>query len=192
MVFASGSGTNFQAILNAVEAGQIPARVTGLIASKRGIRAIERAKNHGVPYLVLKEKDFSNSDRYVQALLDQLKTWNAGLLVLAGFLKKVPSEIIHHYEGNILNLHPSLLPKYGGKGYFGKRVHEAVIENGEPETGVTIHLVNEEYDDGPILAQEKVDIRPDDTPESLAKRIHQVEYELYPRVIAEVAERMNI
>jgi len=191
VVFASGSGTNFQAILDAVEAGQIPARISGLIASKKGIRAIERAKNHGVPYLVLKEKDFNSRDHYVQALLEQLETWNADLLVLAGFLKKVPAEVIDRYEGSILNLHPSLLPKYGGQGYFGKRVHEAVIENGETESGVTVHLVNEEYDDGPILAQEKVTVRSDDTPRSLAERIHKLEYELYPRVIAAVAGRMD-
>lgn len=191
VVFASGSGTNFQAIIDAVEGGQISAQITGLIASKTGIRAIERAKNHGIPYRVLKDRDFSNFEDYNKALLEQLKEWEAALLVLAGYVKKIPAEVIRHYDGRILNLHPSLLPKYGGKGYYGNRVHEAVISNRETESGVTIHLVNENYDDGPILAQEKIIVKPGETPRELAERIHELEYKLYPRVIGEVVKEID-
>lgn len=191
VVFASGSGTNFQSIINAVESGQIAGRIRGLITNKTGIQAIERAQKHGIEHVYLRPSNFSSYPNYVDALLNQLKSWETDLIVLAGYMIKVPPEVIDEYEERIVNIHPSLLPKYGGKGFYGMNVHRAVIENDETESGCTVHIVTEEYDQGPILGQRKVPVKKSDDPKSLAERILKEEHQLFPAVIAELADQLN-
>ncbi len=186
VVFASGSGTNFQSLIDAVEAGQIPAQIRGLVTNKPHIKALERARTHGIESVVLTPSAFESEQAYVDALQKTLADWKADLIVLAGYMIKIPVDIIDKYKGRIINIHPSLLPKYGGKGFYGIKVHRAVIENNERESGCTVHIVNEEYDQGPILAQKKVPVLKTDTPEILAKRVLEKEHELLPEVVAEI------
>jgi len=191
VVFASGSGTNFQSLIDAVEAGQIAAQIRGLVTNKTDIKALERAHAHGIESVVLAPSAFESKQAYVDALKKILADWKADLIVLAGYMIKVPADIIEKYEGRILNIHPSLLPKYGGKGFYGTKVHRAVIENNESESGCTVHIVNEEYDQGPVLAQKKVPVLKSDTPETLAKRVLEKEHELLPEVVAKIIEDLN-
>lgn len=191
VVFASGSGTNFQAIIDATENGQINGRICGLLTNKTGIQAIERAQNHGIDHRFITPSQFSNQNDYVDALLEQLEDWETDLIVLAGYMIKIPASVIQKYEGRILNIHPALLPKYGGKGFYGMNVHRAVIENEESESGCTVHLVTEEYDEGPILAQRKVEVKASDDPSALADRVLKEEHKLFPEVIAKLADQLN-
>lgn len=184
VVFASGSGSNFQSIIDAVTNGNLNARITGLIANKYNIGAITKAEANDIPVRVLSDIDFDLYSDYENVLLTQLRSWKADIVILAGYLRKIPGAVISEYEGKILNIHPSLLPKYGGKGFYGIKVHKAVIEAGDTESGCTIHIVSEEYDKGPILAQQKVSVLPDDTPEDLAARVLVQEHLLYPKIIA--------
>lgn len=191
VVFASGSGTNFQAIIDAVDEGRINGRIRGLIVNKPDIGAIKRATTHNIDHAELAPSHFSSQAAYIQNLLSQLDDWDTDLIVLAGYLLKIPAEVIDKYEGRMVNIHPALLPKYGGKGFYGMNVHRAVIENQETESGCTVHLVTNEYDAGPILAQRKVPVQKDDDASSLANRILKQEHELFPEVIAKLAEELN-
>jgi len=191
VVFASGSGTNFQAIIDAVENGQINGRIVGLISNKKGIQAIDRAQKHNIDHEYLAPSDFSSYPNYVEALLKQLEQWDTQLIALAGYMIKIPSEIIDKYKDRIVNIHPSLLPKYGGKGFYGKKVHRAVIDNKEEISGCTVHMVTEEYDQGPILGQRKVPVSKSDDPETLAKRKLKEEHKLFPEIIAKLAKQIN-
>lgn len=134
---------------------------------------------------------FSDEDAYIAQLLKQLADWQTDIIALAGYMIKIPAEVINRYEGRILNIHPALLPKFGGKGFYGQKVHEAVIQSDEIESGCTVHLVTEQYDEGPILAQAKVTITEEDDASVLAKRILEQEHLLYPKVIAELADKIN-
>lgn len=183
VVFASGSGTNFQAIIDSVRADKINATISGLIASKPGIGAINRARSAKIPYFILPS---AVPEQFENPLSDKLSEWNPDLIVLAGFLKKIPDSIIDQYRYRIINIHPSLLPKFGGKGFYGLNVHKAVIEAGEKESGCTVHFVNEHYDQGDIIRQKRVTISEEDTPESLAKKILKKEHELLTDVVAEL------
>jgi phosphoribosylglycinamide formyltransferase-1 len=183
VVFASGSGSNFQSILNAIHSGSLKAQVSALIASRDGIGAIEKAAKDHIPHFVIKESDFVSYTAYVDFLLNTLDSINPDCLVLAGYLKKIPDAVISKYEGRILNIHPSLLPKYGGKGFYGMHVHEAVIKNHDLESGCTVHVVTSEYDEGPVLAQSKVKVKLGESAVGLSKRVLKREHELYPRVI---------
>ncbi|NIT59080.1 MAG: phosphoribosylglycinamide formyltransferase [Aliifodinibius sp.] len=191
VVFASGSGTNFQAIIDAVESGQIDGRIAGLITNKEGIQAIDRAQKYNIDHQCLNPSDFSTYSKYVKGLIKQLERWNTQLIALAGYMIKIPSEIIEKYEGQIVNIHPSLLPKYGGKGFYGMNVHQAVIENEETTSGCTVHVVTEEYDQGPILGQKEVPVKRSDDPESLAQRVLKEEHKLFPKVIAKLANQIS-
>lgn len=186
VVFASGSGTNFQSIIDAVEAGQIQARIKGLIASKPGIKALERARSHGIETRILNPSDFENDSDYESTMLQILSDWQADLIVLAGYMLKIPTSVIEQYRKRIINIHPSLLPKYGGKGFYGIKVHEAVLNNNEEESGCTVHYVTEEYDDGPIIDQVTVPVHEDDDANTLAARVLEQEHKLLPRVIADL------
>lgn len=186
VVFASGSGTNFQALIDAVASGQIPARLRGLISNKSDNKALERAKSHGIDFITLSPSSFENQGDYVQALKRKLEEWETDLIVLAGYILKIPAAIIKEYEGKIINIHPSLLPKFGGKGFYGLNVHRAVIESGEKESGCSVHLVTEEYDKGPIIAREKVPVHPSDDPQTLAQRVLTKEHELLPKVVRQL------
>lgn len=186
VVFASGSGTNFQSVINAVTQGNITARITGLITNKDGIKALDRAAEANIPAKIISPKNYSDPQEYVTDVLSQLNTWKPDLIVLAGYLLKVPDAIVGAYPNKIINIHPSLLPKYGGKGFYGHRVHKAVIQNGDSQSGCTVHFVNSEYDQGDIIRQAKVDVLPDDTPETLANRVLEQEHTILPKVIAEL------
>lgn len=191
VVFASGSGTNFQALIDAVESGRIAARIGGLVSNKTDNKALDRARKHGIDTVTLAPSSFSDYSEYEDALLQQLKNWKTDLIVLAGYMIKIPAAIIEEYRGRIVNIHPSLLPKYGGKGFYGIKVHRAVIENKEKQSGCTVHLVTEEYDKGPVLGQEKIPVLEGDNPESLAKRVLKKEHELLPKVVGELIEDLN-
>lgn len=169
-----------QAVIDEIEKKSIQAEIAGLITNKSHIKAIERARKYGIPVCVVSETDEKN---YALKLKEQLLEWQPDLIVLAGFLKKIPDSIIRMYENKIINIHPALLPKFGGKGFYGLNVHKAVLESGDKETGCTVHYVNEEYDKGPIISQAKVKVHPSDTPEVLAKRVLKAEHELLPSVI---------
>ena len=177
VVFASGSGSNIQAIINAINEGRIHGRIAGLIASKEGIKAIERARINGI------ESYVPHSDNDV---LEKVQTWSPSIIVLAGYLKKIPEQLVQLYKNRIINIHPSLLPKYGGKGFYGIHVHRAVIESGDTESGCTVHIVTEEYDDGPILAQSKIQVLPEYTAEDLAAAVLKEEHILLPQVIEQL------
>lgn len=186
VVFASGKGSNFQALVNAVASGEIPARIRGVITDNARAGVIERAQRYAIPYAVLSPASFASEKEYHASLLSQLRQWYPALIVLAGYLKRIPESIVQTYENRIINIHPSLLPKYGGKGYYGMHVHRAVLENGENETGCTVHVVTAEYDEGPVLAQMKVPVQDDDTAESLARRVQQAEMKLLPHVVSKM------
>jgi len=187
-VFASGSGSNFKTLHQSVLNGEIPASITALISDNPKAGAVTYARSQNIRTHLLLPSDFDESAAYTQKLESILSLENPDLVVLAGYLKKIPDHIVAKFSGKIINIHPSLLPKYGGAGWYGMRVHRAVIENGEQESGCTIHYVNEIYDEGPIIAQSHVTVNPDDTPESLAKKVQQEEHKLYPRVVRQLLE----
>jgi len=186
VVFASGSGTNFQAIIDAVSDGRIAGKITGLIASKDKIGAIEKAVKASIPYSVINPSHYSGNDKFTVKLLNCLDTLEPDLIVLAGYVVKVPVEVIKAYKGRIINIHPALLPKYGGRGFYGISVHKAVLDADETVSGCTVHFVDHEYDRGEIISQRKVTILPHDTPETLSLRILKEEHELLPEVIAKL------
>ena len=183
VIMASGSGSNFQAIINSVENSEIKAKIAGLIVNKDNAGAIKRAELHNIPYRIIHTSDYQS---FADQLSEQLENWNPDLIILAGFLKKIPDQIVKSFSGRIINIHPSLLPKYGGKGFYGKHVHEAVLNSGDSKSGCTVHYVNEKYDDGDIIAQKTVEVKPDDTPETLAKRVLKEEHKLLPAVIKKI------
>ena len=185
-VFASGSGTNAENIIRHFSASPL-ARVRLLVADNHDAYALQRAAGLGVPTVVVPRADFRSGGAQALAALDE---YHIDYIVLAGFLSLVPVAIIEKYRGRIVNVHPALLPAYGGKGMYGDRVHRAVIENGERESGITIHHVDEVYDSGSTIAQYCVAVAPDDTPETLAAKIHVLEYKHFPGVIEQEIEKM--
>lgn len=186
MVLASGSGSNFQAIIDAVEQKRIPAKIAGLIAGKPGIGAIKRAENHNIPVETIPRG--TAGDSLSAFLTDVLNPWSPDLVVLAGFLKKIPSDVVDQYSGRMINIHPSLLPKYGGKGFYGFLVHQAVLEAGDSQSGCSVHYVNEKYDDGSIIEQREVPVKPGDTPSTLAERVLEEEHRLITDVVARLIQ----
>jgi phosphoribosylglycinamide formyltransferase 1 len=179
VVLASGSGSNFQAIIDAVNRGEIDAQIAGLIAGKPGIGSIDRASRHHIPFKTLTA---TTESELSTELLSLFNNWKPDLIILAGFLKKIPVDVVSEYRNKIINIHPSLLPKYGGKGFYGERVHRAVIDSGDNVSGCTVHFVNEHYDDGDIIRQSEVSVLDTDTPETLAKRVLAEEHKLLPAV----------
>jgi formyltetrahydrofolate-dependent phosphoribosylglycinamide formyltransferase len=180
VVFASGSGTNFQAVIDNVLSGNIQAEITGLIADRKGIMAIERAKKYKIPVEIIPADP---PESFSRRLLTQLTKWDPDLIVLAGYLKKIPDRIVTIYRRKIINIHPALLPKHGGKGYYGRKVHQAVLDSGEKETGCSVHYVDEEYDRGPVIGRRIVPVYSSDTADSLASRVLKAEHQLLPTVI---------
>jgi phosphoribosylglycinamide formyltransferase-1 len=177
-IFASGSGTNAEAIIKHFRHHK-SIRVAALLSNKPDAYALERARKFNVPTFVFNRKQFYESGE-VLAWLQQHRITH---IVLAGFLWLVPQSLIHAYSGRIINIHPALLPKYGGKGMYGMHVHRAVKQAGETETGITIHLVDEHYDNGKILLQARVQLNGTETPEQIAEKVHELEYRHYPEVI---------
>jgi phosphoribosylglycinamide formyltransferase-1 len=181
-VLASGHGSNLQALLDAFRDPAAPARIALVISNKAGAGALERARQDGVPTATIAE-DGQDVDRLL-ALLTQR---GIGLVVLAGYLKKVPDSVVAAFRGRMLNVHPALLPCFGGAGMYGRRVHEAVLASGARVSGVTVHLVDELYDHGRILAQWPVPVRPGDTADTLAARVLEAEHKLLPAVVSAFA-----
>ena len=187
-VFASGRGSNFQSILNAIDAGILPAQVVVLISNKSDAGAMEIARAQNIPTQHLSQKMFSSEEALAKAMLDVLKKKQTEFIVLAGYLKKIPAQVIREYRNRIINIHPALLPLFGGDGMYGHRVHESVLASGKKVSGATVHLVDEEYDRGPIVMQKTVDIVPDETPDSLAAKVLKIEHEIFPLALKAFAE----
>lgn len=187
-VFASGGGTNFQAILDAIDQGELPATPVCCVSDTSEAGALDRAQTHDVPTAVVQPANFDDPHSFGRALLDVLDTHEATFVALAGYMMKIPANVVQAYEGHMTNIHPALLPAFGGKGMYGMKVHEAVIEYGVHWSGVTIHLVDEEYDHGPVVLQEPVPVYAEDTPQRLADRIKNVEHRLYPEALRLFAE----
>lgn len=176
-IFASGSGSNAQAI--AKHFSDTPmARVRLILTDNPNAYVLARAKVLGIPSYTFSVEELVNG-----TVLSMLRDYKIDFIVLAGFLKLVPGTIIEAFPQRVVNIHPALLPKYGGKGMYGHRVHKAVIEAGESESGITIHYVNDRYDEGDVIFQTRCPVLPNDTPESLAQRVHNLEHEHYPRVV---------
>lgn len=187
-VLASGGGTNMQAIIDRIEAGSLNARIAAVVGNNSGAGALDRARRHGIPAFHLSRLTHPVPDDLDRAMLNILQTHNVEWLVLAGYMRPVGAKTLAAYRDRILNIHPALLPKFGGEGMYGIRVHEAVLEAGETESGVTVHLVTEEYDTGPILAQRRVPVLKTDTPETLQQRVLADEHRIYGDVIAAIAD----
>lgn len=177
-IFASGSGSNAENIIRYFS-NKITAKVTLILSNKREAYVLKRAEALNVKSVFFDRDDFYLTGK----VLELLKKNQIDFIVLAGFLWLVPKEILEAYRGRIVNIHPALLPAYGGKGMYGDRVHRSVIRNRETESGITIHHVNEFYDQGDIIFQSRCRVEPDDTPETLAAKVHALEYEHYPRII---------
>ena len=184
-IFASGSGTNAEEIIRYFSTKN-NAKVTLILSNKREAYVLKRADNHNIPSVFFDQKDFYQNT----TVLDTLSDYKIDLIVLAGFLWLVPENILSAYNKRIINIHPALLPSYGGKGMYGEKVHKSVIENREKESGITIHYVNQYYDSGDIIFQAHCKVERDDTPETLASKIHALEYEHYPRVVDEVVSSL--
>ncbi len=177
-IFASGNGTNAQCIIEYF-LGNKNIKIALVLSNKKDAYVLERAKKFDVRTFIFSNKELQKTNK----VLDILSKYCIDLVVLAGFLLKIPNNLIHAYSNLIINIHPALLPKYGGKGMYGNFVHEAVIKAGEIESGITIHYVNEKYDEGKIIFQAKCEVLENDTPESLSQRIHFFEHKHYPCVI---------
>ena len=176
-IFASGSGSNAENIIRFFS-GEKNVIFPFILSNKSDAFVKNRAEKLNIPFIFFTKEQWINGE-----ILNLLKNEGIDLIVLAGFLLKVPSELIEAYPKKIVNIHPSLLPKYGGKGMFGHHVHEAVLAAGDAESGITIHYIDEHYDEGAVILQVKCPVLPDDTPDTLASRVHQLEYEHFPVVI---------
>lgn len=180
-IFASGNGTNAENIIRYFqENGEV--RVKLVLSNRRSAFVLERAARLGVPSACLTKEEWADG----WAVLALMKEAEIDFIVLAGFLARVPDCLLRAYPDKIVNIHPSLLPKFGGKGMYGEHVHEAVLAAGEQESGITIQYINEHFDEGAIICQQKCPVLPDDTPDTLAARVHALEYEYYPRVVEQL------
>ena len=189
VVLVSGGGTNLQALIDAEKRGEIKGgKITCVISSKADAYALERAKQNGIPSVVISKRDHADSKEYGKAILDELNARKADLVVLAGYLVVIPERMIHTYRNRIINVHPSLIPSFCGTGYYGLKVHEGVLKRGVKVTGATVHFVDEGTDTGPIILQKAVNVKPDDTPEILQRRVmEQAEWQLLPKAIDLIA-----
>lgn len=182
-VLVSGGGTNLQALIDKERAGQLPGlEIVKVIASRADAFALKRAAKAGIATAVAPEQE---------QVLEELQASGAELVVLAGYMKVLSPEIIQAYRNRMINIHPSLIPKYCGKGFYGKRVHKAVLEGGEKESGATVHYVDEGVDTGEIILQRKVPVMPDDTPDTLAARVLEVEHEILAEGLLKVAAQIS-
>ena len=185
-LFASGSGTNVENITNYFN-GKSTAKPVCVLCNKPDAFVLERAKRLNLDSLTFNRADFNDGKK----IMEYLHKNEIDLIVLAGFLWLVPEYLIKEYPNRIVNIHPALLPKFGGKGMYGMHVHEAVKQSGETETGITIHLIDGNYDKGNTVFQAKVQVSPSDSPDDIANKVHKLEYEYYPKVIEEIAEKIQ-
>lgn len=182
-VFISGRGSDMQALIDAGKAGTLDAQVVLVVSSTRDAYGLIRAASQRIDTFMFIKKEYSSPDEADRVLVEKLREYRVDYVVMAGYLKMMPVSVLKAFPHKVVNIHPALLPKYGGKGMYGQRVHEAVLAHGEKESGVTIHLADEEYDRGTILEQAKVPVLPDDTPETLAARVLEEEHRLYPMAL---------
>jgi len=187
-VLASGGGTNLQSIIDNCIEGKINGDVVLVISNNSKAKALKRAANHGIDGLHISSFTEGNREKADKKICAEMVSRGVDLIVLAGYMKSVSSELLDTYEGRIINIHPALLPKFGGRDMYGMRVHEAVIASGEKESGPSVHYVDSKYDHGSIIAQVKVPVYSEDTPEILQKRILVEEHKLLPEVIRKIAE----
>ncbi|MDR1772453.1 MAG: phosphoribosylglycinamide formyltransferase [Hungatella sp.] len=188
-ILVSGGGTNLQAVLDAIDCGRITnAEVKVVISNNRNAYALERARNHGIEAFCISPGDFQEREDFYEALLSKIDQYCLDLIVLAGYLVAVPAAMIQKYRNRIINVHPSLIPSFCGKGYYGLRVHEAALARGVKVTGATVHYVDEGMDTGPILLQKAVEVREGDTPEILQRRVmEEAEWQILPEAIQLIA-----
>lgn len=184
-IFASGNGTNAENIIRYFKEKKT-ADVCLVLTNRRQAFVLERAGRLGVPAVWVPKEEWLDGER----VLDLLAQHGADFVVLAGFLLRVPDRVLHVYAHRMINIHPSLLPKFGGKGMYGDRVHEAVLAAGEHESGITIHYTSEQYDEGAVICQHTCSVLPGDTPDTLAQRVHALEYEYYPKVIEQLVQAL--
>ena len=191
-VLVSGGGTNLQAIIDGIKNGDITnTEITAVISNNAN--ALTRAKDNGIKAMCISPKDYSSRDIFNQALLDEVNKLDVDLIVLAGYLVRIPEAMVHQYSHRIINIHPSLIPSFCGVGFYGLKVHEAALEKGVKVTGATVHYVDEGMDTGEIIFQKAVDVLPDDTPETLQRRVmEQAEWKLLPAAINMIANKQNI
>lgn len=191
-VMVSGGGTNLQAILDAVEEGRITnAEIEVVISNNPGAYALERARNRGIEAVCMSPKDYETRDDFNRAFLEKVDEYHLDLIVLAGFLVKIPEAMVEKYEHRIINIHPSLIPSFCGVGYYGLKVHEAALARGVKVTGATVHYVDGGMDTGPIILQKAVEVQENDTPELLQRRVmEQAEWVILPKAIEMIANGM--
>jgi phosphoribosylglycinamide formyltransferase-1 len=182
-VFISGGGTNLQSLIDAAASGKLDGRIVLVISSREDAYGLERAKKAGIDTFVYRVKKYPDKESAHKDLLEMLKGYEIEYIALAGYLKLLPQPVVAKFKNRITNVHPALLPKYGGTGMYGHRVHEAVLAAGDKESGATVHLVDEIYDHGKILLQGRVPVLPDDTPDTLAARVLKVEHKIYPEAL---------
>ena len=189
VVMVSGGGTNLQAIIDSIADGTIKnAQIVGVISNNAGAYALERAKKNDLPWSVISPKSYPDRDTFNKALLDGVKVFAPDLIVLAGFLVAIPPEMVAAYPEKIINIHPSLIPSFCGKGYYGLKVHEAALARGVKITGATVHYVDEGTDTGRIILQKPVNVLPNDTPHDLQRRVmEQAEWQILPQAINMIA-----
>ena len=193
-VLVSGGGTNLQAILDAIDAGRVKnAKVSFVFSNNTNAYALERAKNAGIEAMALSPSSFETREEFNQAMLRALKERNLDLIVLAGFLVKIPPEMVEAFRGKIINIHPSLIPSFCGVGYYGLKVHEAALKRGVKVTGATVHYVDEGMDSGPIILQRAVEVKSGDTPKSLQQRVmEEAEWVILPQAIHQIANNEEV
>lgn len=183
VVLISGTGTNLQALIDAIAAGEVRARIAAVISNRPGAGGLERARRAGIPTHVLDHTDYSDRAAFDAALADTIDRYRPGLVVLAGFMRILTPGFVEHYAGRMINIHPSLLPDFRGL-----KTHERALRAGVKEHGASVHFVSNELDGGPVIMQARVPVRSDDTPQSLAARVQQQEHRLYPRVVGLLAD----
>ena len=190
-VFCSGTGSNFKALFHAIIERELPAEIVLCLSNRSQCGAMDFAKEYGIQAIHLSELQFDSHDEFARAMLETLRNRQIDMILLAGYLRKIPNAVIAAYPEKIVNIHPSLLPEFGGHGMYGIRVHEAVIASGETRSGATVHFVNEEYDKGRIIKQNHVPVLPEDTPESLAERVLRCEHRLYPDALEQLLDEQK-
>ena len=192
-VFASGRGSNFRALADAITKKNLDAKIVVVISNNSDAGALALARSFHIPALHLSQKQFPSQDAFTEAILSVLRSHGVDFIVLAGYMKKIDPTIIRQYRNRIINVHPALLPAFGGQGMYGHYVHEAVIAERVQRSGATVHLVDEEFDRGPIVLQESIPVEKNDTPETLAEKVLTIEHRILPRAVEMFAgEKISI
>jgi phosphoribosylglycinamide formyltransferase-1 len=182
-ILISGSGTNLQSLIDNIESGNINGKITVVISNRKDAYGLERAKQKGIKAVYIRQKDYEDFEKFNTAIIDELKAHNVELVVLAGYLKILTSNFIEEYKNKIINIHPSLIPSFCGKGYYGDKVHEEAVNYGVKLSGATVHFVDEGADTGPIIIQKAVDISYEDNAHTLQRKILKIEHEILPLAV---------